>query len=237
MLFSKRSCESIFHGPMLSIQSLNQSGLAYSDNVSPFSYRVAFPIVLNFREILFIPCLLCVCGPSAVIRGIALVRVNAINGEVFGVTIRHSPLIEWSKTVFVIPFRTYLYAFAAVTMVVFVGWIITSITHGFPYSVYARACHTVFTPIVAAFPDLIVQASTGFCGRVFLCNRAFFNDFFCATVAPEEPKCMIGACSSDIFNCSKSIELLTSYIFHIPFTPLNLSLPNGLSTVNKGVMI
>ena len=163
MLFSKRSCESIFHGPMLSIQSLNQSGLAYSDNVSPLSYRVAFPIVLNFREILFVPCLLCVCGPSAVIRGIALVRVNAINGEVFGVTICHSPLIEWSETVFVIPFRTYLYAFAAVAMVVFVGWIITSIAHGFPYSVYARACHTVFAPIVAAFPDLIIQTSTGFC--------------------------------------------------------------------------
>ena len=104
--------------------------------VLSYRCRLSFP-VRSSVVVLFLS-----CSPAAIFGAIVTVHINAVNGQVFSVTVRHCPIMEGLKIVQ--PFGTHFDSPSAVILESCCGGVVTPFFHSTPDAVNACAVHSVF---------------------------------------------------------------------------------------------
>ena len=88
-------------------------------------------------------------NPTAILRAIISVIVNAVYLQRFIVTMRYSPLIEVLKSMFTKPFVAHRNAPTAISLEPIFLVVKTAVFHAIPYVMYMRICHAVFGAVIS----------------------------------------------------------------------------------------
>ncbi len=191
---------------MKSIDSRKDSSLRQAEPLAPFCYGESFAAVSDATIRSLITGLFFSCRPSAILRGIVTIVVDALDA-VLGRRITHVGIEVFKR----LPTLADLNATRTVVMVRGAARILTSVFHTSPCSPNPRSTESMAeTHLRRSFTP---KTPTALSKPVNKCFRPYIDD--CTAGAMTFPKNAIVGAITDATHCRQSAKRLTSNIFKV----------------------
>lgn len=201
------SCERFFHRPT-GLNAIEQRSIADPYLIGPFPHCVSLALVLKNKVATSIVCLFGICRPSAIVRRIAQIVVDAIYAVLCP---RTRPHIYHELLKVVTPLMTNANATSAILIKVALVRIFAARYHRLPNSIFARAAGAMRP---SRSPQLF-SMQTPTTSRGSVPQIAARRNYVIPALAPTKPSCPPLLSGTDIAKYRKATKKLAGQIIDL----------------------